>query len=198
MKRFSQAADNNKTAILTVLAEWLPDKANLLEIGSGSGQHAIHMAAALQHIRWQPSERADMLHALNSNILAYGSPNICNPAGLDLKEDLRVFDPVDCIYSANVMHIVSEELGEKLIRGAAKALRQDGLLALYGPYKYRGEFTTRSNAEFDLRLKERDAQSGVRDFEWVTDIANNSGLTLAEDRSMPANNKFLAFKRKLS
>ena len=91
------------------------------------------------------------------------------------------------------MHIVSRELGEKLIRGAAKALAVDGLLILYGPYKYAGNFTTPSNADFDLWLKERDAQSGIRDFEWVRDLALQCGLVLLEDRPMPANNQLLLF-----
>jgi predicted O-methyltransferase YrrM len=193
MEGFSKAADNNKTAILTVLAEWLPHRADLLEIGSGAGQHAIHMAGELKHIAWQPSDRASVLPILNNNITAYGSTNILAPIALDLAEDIWPTDTFHCVYSANVMHIVSCELGAKLIRGAAEALAVDGLLALYGPYKYAGNFTTPSNADFDLWLKERDAQSGIRDFEWVRDLALQCGLVLLEDRAMPANNQLLLF-----
>lgn len=193
MEGFSKAADNNKAAILPVLAEWLPHQADLLEIGSGAGQHAIHMAGELKHIAWQPSDRASVLPILNNNIAAYGSTNILTPITLDLAEDIWPAGPFHCVYSANVMHIVSRELGEKLIRGAAKALAADGLLILYGPYKYAGNFTTPSNADFDLWLKERDAQSGIRDFEWVRDLALQCGLVLLEDRPMPANNQLLLF-----
>ena len=193
MEGFSAAANNNKGAILAVLAKWLPKQAKLLEIGSGAGQHAIHMAGELKHIHWQPSDRASVLPMLTSNVAAYGSANILTPITLDLAEDIWPAETFHCAYSANVMHIVSSELGEKLIRGAAKALAEDGLLALYGPYKYAGDFTTPSNADFDLWLKERDAQSGVRDFEWVRDLAERSGLRLLEDRQMPANNRLLMF-----
>ena len=194
MEGFSPAADKNKGAILTVLAEWLPQPAKLLEIGSGAGQHAIHMSGELKHIDWQPSDCASVLPMLTSNVAAYGSANILTPITLDLAEDTWPAETFHCAYSANVMHIVRSELGEKLIRGAAKALEEDGLLALYGPYKYAGDFTTPSNADFDLWLKERDAQSGIRDFEWVHDLAERSGLRLLEDRQMPANNQLLVFK----
>ena len=193
MEGFSKAADNNKAAILAVLAECLPHQADLLEIGSGAGQHAIHMAGEVKHIAWQPRDRASGLPLLNNNITAYGSTNILTPTTLDLAEDPGPADTFHCVYSANVMHIVSRELGEKLIRGAAKALAADGLLILYGPYKYADNFTTPSNADFDLWLKERDAQSGIRDFEWVRDLALQCGLVLLEDRPMPANNQLLLF-----
>ena len=194
MLEFSQAADNNKAAILAVLAEWLPQRAKLLEIGSGAGQHAIHMAAALNHVHWQPTDRAQVLPMLTSNVAQYGTANIRRPTALDLANQAWPVQTYDCIYSANVMHIVSSELGENLIRGAARMLAADGLLALYGPYKYAGDFTTPSNADFDLWLKARDARSGIRDFEWVHDLAARSGLRLMADQRMPANNQMLIFK----
>ena len=194
MQGFSQAADNNKAAILAVLTEWLPQQAELLEIGSGAGQHAIHMAAALNHVHWQPTDRAQVLPMLTSNIAEYGTANIRRPTALDLATQAWPVQTYDCIYSANVMHIVSSELGENLIRGAARMLAADGLLALYGPYKYAGDFTTPSNADFDLWLKARDARSGIRDFEWVHDLAARSGLRLMADQRMPANNQMLIFK----
>ena len=195
MEGFSQAAANNKAPILAALTAWLAADARVLEIGSGAGQHAIHMAAALPHLHWQPSDQAEALPTLMKNLKAYGSANIAPPICLDLSLIEWPGNPVDCIYSANVVHIVSQTLGEKLIRGAAKLLLPGGLLALYGPFKYRGEFTTSSNADFDLWLKARDSLSGVRDFEWVDDVAQDAGLTFVEDLSMPANNRFLAFTR---
>ena len=194
MQGFSQAADNNKAAILAVLAEWLPHQAKLLEIGSGAGQHAIYMAASLNHVHWQPTDRAPALPMLTSNIAEYGTANILRPTALDLATQTWPAQTFDCVYSANVMHIVSPELGENLICSAAKMLTADGLLALYGPYKYSGVFTTPSNADFDLWLKARDAQSGIRDFEWVHDLASRSGLRLMADQRMPANNQMLIFK----
>jgi cyclopropane fatty-acyl-phospholipid synthase-like methyltransferase len=195
MDGFSQAADNNKTPILTVLTEWLVDNAHVLEVGSGTGQHAVHMAKALPAVIWQPTDCSDVLPALSNNVSAYGSPNVLTPLGLDLSLNEWPSGLVDCVYAANVIHIVSPALGENLIRGAAKLLTEGGLLVLYGPYKYRGAFTTPSNADFDQWLKTREPQSGIRDFEWACGLATDAGLTFVEDRSMPANNQMLAFRR---
>lgn len=195
MEGFSQAADNNKTPILNTLSEWLSNDELVLEIGSGSGQHAIHIAKALQKIRWQPTEHPSALQSLMNNISSFGSPNILAPESLDLAAVEWPTESVDCVYSANVIHIIDETLGRRLIQTAAESLRAGGLLALYGPFKYQGEFTTTSNAEFDDWLKDRNSRSGIRDFEWVMRLAQDSGLTFMEDRSMPANNQFLAFRR---
>ena len=195
MEGFSQAADNNKTPILNTLSEWLSNDELVLEIGSGSGQHAIHIAKALQKIRWQPTEHPRALQSLINNISSFGSPNILAPESLDLAAVEWPTESVDCVYSANVIHIIDETLGRRLIETAAESLRAGGLLALYGPFKYQGNFTTVSNAEFDDWLKDRNPKSGIRDFEWVMELAKDSGLTFVEDRSMPANNQFLAFRR---
>ena len=195
MEGFSQAAENNKTPILNTFREWLSNDELVLEIGSGSGQHAIHIAKALQKIRWQPTEHPSGLQSLMNNISSFGSPNILAPESLDLAAVEWPTESVDCVYSANVIHIIDETLGRRLIQTAAESLRAGGLLALYGPFKYQGEFTTTSNAEFDDWLKDRNSRSGIRDFEWVMRLAQDSGLTFMEDRSMPANNQFLAFRR---
>ena len=195
MEGFSQAADNNKTPILNTFREWISNDELVLEIGSGSGQHAIHIAKALQKIRWQPTEHPSALQSLMNNISSFGSPNILAPESLDLAAVEWPTESVDCVYSANVIHIVDETLGRRLIETAAESLRVGGLLALYGPFRYQGDFTTTSNAEFDDWLKDRNSSSGIRDFEWVMKLAQDSGLTFMEDRSMPANNQFLAFRR---
>ena len=197
MQGFSQAADNNKTAILAVLAQWLANDASVLEIGSGSGQHALHAAAAMPNVRWQPTERGEALATLTNNIATFGTANIPPPVALDLALPQWPESSYDCVYSANVLHIVSATLGASLIQGSANTLVESGLLALYGPFKYQGEFTTPSNAAFDLWLKERDPHSGVRDFEWVSSLANDAGLSLAADRAMPANNRLLMFRRRI-
>ena len=195
MEGFSQAADNNKTPILNTFSEWLSNDELVLEIGSGSGQHAIHIAKALQKIRWQPTEHPSALQSLVNNISSFGSPNILAPESLDLAAVEWPTESVDCVYSANVIHIIDETLGRRLIETAAESLKTGGLFALYGPFKYQGDFTTTSNAEFDDWLRDRNSSSGIRDFEWVMRLAQDSGLTFMEDRSMPANNQFLAFRR---
>ena len=198
MQGYSTAADNNKSAILSVLTNYLSEADHVFELGSGSGQHAIHIAAALPHIQWQPSDRANTLALLSANIRGYGTPNVQQPIELDLaKPPLALPEGVQCVYAANVMHIVSEPLGVTLIKLAAQSLLKDGYLVLYGPYRYGGEFTTESNKDFDGWLKDRDSDSGVRDFEWVERLAKECGLNLIKDHAMPANNQCLVFKKGL-
>ena len=195
MEQFSQAADNNKSVIAEVLGDWLPVRASVLEIGSGSGQHAIHIGSALTHLSWQPTEHPDRLGMLASNLARYAPSNVRAPRRLDLAENEWPGRSVDCVFSANVIHIVSESLGECLIVGGAQAAGANGLFVLYGPFKYCGEFTTDSNRDFDQWLRDRDKKSGVRSFEWVDRIARREGMTLVEDRAMPSNNQCLVFQR---
>ena len=196
MQGYSPAADNNKSAILSVLSHYLSAGDHVFEIGSGSGQHAIHMSASLPKIQWQPSDRAINLPLLSSNILEYGPPNLRSPIELDLeKPPPAIPSRVQCVYAANVMHIVKQPLGAELISWAAESLDERGYLILYGPYRYAGEFTTESNKNFDEWLKGRDSESGIRDFEWVIRLANERALTLVKDHAMPANNQCLVFRK---
>ena len=195
MQGYSQAAENNKAPIADIMGKHLPPDASVLEIGSGAGQHALHMSHAFPGITWLPSEREAVVPILKANLALYESNNIQPPLVLDLTDFTWSGDPVDAIYAANVMHIVSEPLGERLVQLAADALKSSGLLMLYGPYKYNGQFTTESNARFDQWLKDRDPASGVRDFEAVVATAQCTGLTLAQDYAMPANNQMLIFER---
>ena len=195
MEGFSQAADNNKTPILDVLKDWLKPGASVLEIGSGSGQHAIHFSQALSNIQWLPSDRPAVQSLLQHNAKKYGSSNLLVPITLDLAESEWPASQIDAVYSANVLHIVSTDLGETMMKGAARCLQAGGLFILYGPFRYQGTFTTPSNAEFDDWLRVRDPNSGIRDFEWVDDLARAGDLILQEDRSMPANNQCLVFQK---
>ena len=195
MQSYSQAAENNKAPIADVMGKHLPPDASVLEIGSGAGQHALHMSHTFPGITWLPTEREEVVPILRANLALYESHNIQPPLALDLADFIWSGDPVDAVYAANVMHIVSVTLGERLVQLAAEALKSSGLLMLYGPYKYNGQFTTQSNATFDQWLKDRDPASGVRDFEAVIATAQCTGLTLAQDYAMPANNQMLIFER---
>jgi cyclopropane fatty-acyl-phospholipid synthase-like methyltransferase len=195
MQGYSQAAENNKAPIADIMGKHLPPDGSLLEIGSGAGQHALYMSHRFPGITWLPSEREAVVPVLRANLALYESNNIQPPLVLDLADFSWRGDPVDAVYAANVMHIVSEPLGDRLVQLAADALRSSGLLMLYGPYKYNGQFTTESNATFDQWLKDRDPASGVRDFEAVIATAQCSGLTLTQDYAMPANNQMLIFER---
>ena len=196
MQGYSPAADKNKSPILSVLSNYLKDADRVFEIGSGSGQHAIYMAASLPTIRWQPSDCPSVLPLLTENIEAYGTPNLSLPREFDLASLSKLEKiEVDCVYAANVMHIVRESLGENLINWAGSALSQNGYMILYGPFTYDGQFTTQSNEDFDFWLKSRDPNSGVRSYEWVTELASAAKLNLVNDHDMPANNQCLVYQR---
>ena len=196
MQRYSQAAENNKAPILAALRAIFPAKAEVLEVGSGSGQHALHFTAELPELRWQPTEHPAVLPVLEENLRSAGRPAIAPPRALDLAGGPWPEGPWDGVYAANVMHIVSVPLGEALLRGAAAVLRAGGLLALYGPYRFQGAFTTASNAEFDQWLKARDPESGVRDFEALCAVAASVDLEALLPQPMPANNYLLLFRRR--
>jgi len=195
MQRYSPAAEKNKAPILEALRARLAPAERVLEVGSGSGQHALHFTEALPELRWQPTEHPEVMSALEANLGAAGREAILPPLALDLAADSWPIGPFDAVYAANVMHIVSVPLGEALIRGAASVLGAGGQLLLYGPYRFGGAFTTESNAEFDQWLKARDPASGVRDFEAVVAVAEASGLVLDDSRAMPSNNQLLCFLR---
>ena len=198
MERYSPAAEKNKGPILEARRERLPLRARVLEVGSGSGQHALHFTEALPKLRWQPTERPDGLTALAANLAAVRRTTILPPLALDLAAGPWPSGPFDAVYAANIMHIVSEPLGEALLRGAASVLREGGQLLLYGPYKFGGTFTTESNAEFDRWLKAQDPASGVREFEAVARVAETAGLEVADNRAMPSNNQLLCLCRRAS
>ncbi|XOV86172.1 MAG: DUF938 domain-containing protein [Pseudomonadota bacterium] len=195
MQNFSQAAANNSEPILAVLKRLLPEPATLLEVGSGAGQHAICFTDAMPGLSWQPTEQGDRFAGLCENVSEYGNSRVLEPLRLDLADDWPTV-PADHVYAANVLHIVSEKLGQALITGAGRCLSSGGMLLLYGPFCYAGRYTSNSNADFDHWLRSRDPESGIRDVEWVQAIATRAGFLLLEDCDMPANNRLLVFRHR--
>lgn len=189
MKPFSEAAERNRAPILAVLKRVFADRKKVLEIGSGTGQHAAYFAPELPHLVWQASDVAANL----PDIRQWAS----NPAPLELDVD-RPFPAVqaDAVFTANTCHIMSWTQVEKMFSGVAQLLPGGGVFALYGPFRYGGKPTSESNARFDAMLRARDPSSGVRDFEAVRDIAGRHGLQLEEDNAMPANNRLLVFRKR--
>jgi len=195
---FSEACERNKGPILDVLQRWLGQRAGLvLEIGAGTGQHAVHFARNLPHLSWQPTERLEGLASLTTRIEVEGSCNLLAPLELDVEQGTWpcVADSVDAVYTANTLHIVSWPQVQALFRGVGRVLRDDGLLIVYGPFRYGGQFTSHSNAVFDEALRSRDPLSGIRDFEAVDALVAGQGLRLVEDCAMPANNQALVWRR---
>ncbi len=192
---FSPAAENNKQVILEILATAFADVRHVLEIGSGTGQHAVYFAQHLPHVTWTPSDIRPALDGIRIRLAQEGSDNIMEPTLLDLADPNWPVNQVDAIFSANVVHIISWPLVEVLFEGLGRVLEVGGVLCLYGPYKYKGQYTTESNANFDLWLKDRDPNSGIKDFEAVNALALAQGLRLVQDHAMPANNQLLVWRR---
>jgi SAM-dependent methyltransferase len=161
----------------------------VLEIGSGTGQHAAYFSAVLPHLTWQASDVAENLPGILEWMAAPA------PIVLDVDGPFPAI-AVDAVYSANTVHIMSWAQVEKMFSGVARLLPPGGLFVLYGPFHYGGKPTAESNARFDAMLRARDALSGVRDFEAVRELAQMHGLALEEDNAMPANNRLLVFRKR--
>jgi len=197
---FSEACERNRGPILAELRDAFRACREVLEIGSGTGQHAVHFTAALPWLQWQPSEQAPRLPGLRARVALEGTANVRAPIELDLAggdwppgpaPDLRW----DAAFSANTLHIVATSLVERFFVGLGATLAPRARLAVYGPFRYRGRFTTDSNERFDANLKLRDPASGIRDSEWVQALAAAQGFILLADRPMPANNQLLVWQR---
>lgn len=189
---FSQACENNKDPILSVLHRHLGGVRTLLEIGAGTGQHAEFLAGRFPELTWQASDTAHSLPLLRPRLARAGLPD---PVALDIDSADWGCGSFDAIFSANVLHIIGAPSVENFFRGLGPHLEPDGLLLVYGPFRYRNAYTSESNAQFDRWLKQRDPVSGIRDFEWVNALAEDAGLTLVEDNAMPANNQLLVWVR---
>lgn len=195
IKPFSEACARNKEPILAILRQVLKHSKQVLEIGSGTGQHAVFFAAALPHLRWQTSDLADNHPGIQAWIRASGLANVLAPCVLDVDAPVWPVQDMDAIFSANTVHIIAWPQVENLFHGVGRTLRVQGLFCLYGPFNYRGEYTSASNAQFDVWLKQRDARSGIRDFEAVDDLARHQGMVLQDDYAMPANNRLLVWRK---
>lgn len=191
---FSQAAENNAEFILAELASLLHDHQSVLEIGSGTGQHAVAFAEALPSIQWQPTEHPAALATLLPRCELAELPNLLPPRELDIGNQPWTVSACDAVFTANTLHIVSVELVESFFDGLSQLQQPGSLLVVYGPFNYGGQFTTPSNENFDAWLKDRDPKSGIRDFEWVDELAGTAGYVLEEDIEMPANNRLLVWR----
>ncbi|PCI77466.1 MAG: methylase [SAR86 cluster bacterium] len=192
---FSQASENNKQVILEILERHLKDGDQVLELAGGTGQHAVHFAANLPNLHWQSSDIPSNVDNLNLRLARAKRANLPAAIAIDVNNSPWTSDRPTAIFSANSLHIMSADSVENFFKGIGKILQADGTLIVYGPFKYAGEFTTPSNEGFDRWLKDRDPVSGIRDFEWVSELAAGANLSIIEDNSMPANNQLLVWKK---
>ncbi len=192
---FSEACERNRDPILAGLRVAFADRRLVLEIGSGTGQHAAWFARHLSHLIWQPSDVEAHLSGIRLWTDDAALPNLCDPTALDINQPEWPDTGADAVFTANTLHIVSWPVVERLFERAAAVLPADGMLAVYGPFNYRGRFTSDSNAAFDAMLRGREPASGIRDFEAVDALARQHGFGLREDRGLPANNRLIVWRR---
>ncbi|MGA2188574.1 MAG: DUF938 domain-containing protein [Steroidobacteraceae bacterium] len=193
MLPFSEACERNKGPILEVLRRYFADRSLVLEIGSGTGQHAVHFAAQLAHLTWHPTERLSCLEDLAARIQAEGGPNLRPPTVLDVRQPVWPLSRVDAVFTANTLHIMSWAEVTAMFQGIGATLAPSGALCVYGPFLHEARHTSPSNLEFDRMLRERDPHSGLREIHSVTALAAGFGLTFAADHDLPAHNRLLVF-----
>ncbi len=195
IKPFSQACENNCDPILSVLTRIFADRNSVLEIGSGTGQHAVYFAASLAHLQWYTSDLAGNHAGINLWIDDYRGDNLHRPCLLDVNAAQWPAPAVDAVFTANTFHIMSWQSVQAFFAGIDQVLAPAALLAVYGPFNYGGAYTSDSNARFDSWLKAQTAHQGIRDFEKVDALARSAGFSLLEDNAMPANNRLLVWRR---
>ncbi len=198
MRQYSEACERNKQPILSIIKPYLQYAKSVLEIGSGTGQHAAYFAAALPHLIWQTSD----LRSNHPSIIAWVEqselPNLRKPKELDVGKRYWDIDPVDAIFTANTAHIMSWQRVKDMVTGVGKTLKPGGHFLIYGPFNVGGNYTAESNKKFDQWLKQQDPDSAIRDYDDILGQARHNGLALIERHQMPANNMLLAFEKNSS
>ena len=191
---FSQACENNKRHILDVIRNYFTHANHVLKIGSGTGQHAVFFGAEMPHLKWQTSD----LKANHPGILEWisqGTPNILPPVTIDVRERHWPVRHTQGIFSANTAHIMSWSEVHSMFAGCGRVLLGGGYFCLYGPFNFNGKFTSDSNEAFDAMLRERDPDSGIREFTDLLSLARHNGLQFVERHRMPANNQLLVWQK---
>jgi SAM-dependent methyltransferase len=194
-KPYCQSSENNKDHILLVLKDAFRDAKTILEIGSGTGQHAVHFARNLPHLNWQPSDLEINLSGIKRWLDEALLPNIREPVLLDVNELPWEVGEFGGVFTANTLHIMAKAEIENFFQGIGQILKDHGTLCIYGPFNYNGKYTSASNERFDGWLYSRNPKSAIRDFEWVNSLAENVGLALTQDHEMPANNRLLEWRK---
>lgn len=198
---FAQACENNQASIFTILQTALQGSQHVLEIGSGTGQHSVYFAPRLPHLTWQTSDLTENHPGIQAWHAAHGAPNLRAPLEFDLASShwpTPAAEPgFDAVFTSNTCHIVAWPLVQRMFKLVGTHLPAGGVFAIYGPFNYGDRFTSDSNQAFDAWLRQRDARSGLRDFEAVLALAEQHGMQLQHDEAMPANNRSLVFRKSL-
>lgn len=195
MKPYSESCDQNREAILSIIQKIFSDRKHILEIGSGTGQHAVYFAKNLPHLIWQCSDQQEYHDGINQWLDEAQLKNTRKPIALNVSTDDWPELDIDAIFSANAVHIMSWKNVEDFFKHAGQILPNKGLLVLYGPFNYNNQYTSDSNARFDEWLKHRDPKSGIRNFEDLNQLAIKANMTFKEEFQMPANNRILTWEK---
>jgi len=194
-KPFATSAERNAEPILEVLTHEFRDCSEVLEIGSGTGQHAVRFAAALGHLDWQSSDMEENHGGINAWIDGSGLKSVRAPLLLDVREDDVRASAYDAVYSANTAHIMSFEAVTCMFSLVGRALRPNGIFCLYGPFRQNGEFSTASNEQFDASLRSRDPAMGMRDLGELDELAAANNLVRTGLYAMPSNNMIALWQK---
>lgn len=195
-KPYSESCEQNRLPIIAAITPLLAECRTLLEIGSGTGQHAVYFAEALGHLTWQTSDRREHHVGIAQWLAEARLANIRPPLALDVAVDPWPVLLVDAVFSANTAHIMHWHEVEALFAGVGRVLRPGGIFLLYGPFNYHSTYTSESNARFDSWLKGRDPAMGIRDVEAICRLAEQAGMVLRDDLTMPANNRILYWEKR--
>ena len=197
MKPFSESCVQNQDVILKQLQKLCPHPANVLEIGSGTGQHAVYFARHLPYLNWYTSDQLEYHSGIKLWVDESELSNVHLPIELDVKQESWPDLSIDIIFSANTAHIMSKDEVESFFKGVGSQLNEGSLFILYGPFNYNGQYTSESNARFDIWLKQRNPLSCIKNFEFVNKLAAQADMKLLQDISMPANNKILCWQKNI-
>lgn len=191
---FSEACEQNKDVILSVVSNYLASGIEVLEIGSGTGQHAVFFAGQNPDVIWQTSDRDENLAGIKSWLDKEKLANLPEPLELDVSGSWPD-KSYNMVFSANSLHIMGEPEVEQFFTGCGQRTKPGGHLLVYGPFNYNDNYTSESNSRFDQWLKARDPKSGIKHFEWVDELAQGAGFKIVDDVAMPANNRTIIWQR---
>ena len=194
-KPFSQACENNKQPILQIIQTIFHQSNTVLEIGSGTGQHACYFAKNLPYLTWQATDRPENLAGINQWINESGLSNLPESLSLNVNDNDWPCQTIEALFTANTLHIMSWQEVECLFLKLTKYLTEQAIVCIYGPFNYNGQYTSVSNQQFDQSLKLRNPKSGIRDFEAIKELAHTANLIISDDFAMPTNNRLLVLRK---
>lgn len=194
-KPAAPATDRNRDAILEVLLQELEGVSSVLEIGSGTGQHAVYFGGKMPWLEWQTSDRYENHQGINAWVAESLSSNVRPPLDLDVQKVTQLTDVYDAVFSANTSHIMSFDAVICMFAIVGRALQPGGAFCLYGPFNLDGDFTSTSNANFDRSLRSQDPKMGIRDLESLLELGVENGLQMRRRYAMPANNMMLVWRK---